>query len=507
MARKLFAVSPIPSNPYASIDSRGAVNSVGGSLEGAMKVGQAIKGRYDRLSPENQQKLKNTIRGAATNVTRKFAGDRSKVNTKTGNRRNSDDNGNFNFGGSRGFALSNSPEPKPVSLNTGVVPNTYVSDYMDAEENKCSPLHLSGARLTLPTDVSQTLYTFFQNVIAFELQTRAQANVGFNLNITTTFNSANILVAMNALIYALQVCYYFTSIITYCDNPDNKNEGMIYLRNKILADDLENLALLKRRLKSTPVPPNLLELVRYLHSNWYSGDTQGSPILKIVPEYFGAEGLSGDFITTALDGLATTTNNEIFSLIRRAIPQWIPSSLPDVPIIPTYDANFLTIFANLPFTYWNTTTSTVGYQPSVSTADENISYNSFTNNLDGVAFALASVRNSASPGYYYPGLMIPTTDSTVNNGGSRRSYYEVSGTKRLFNTSQYAFLNRSRNETYYLSDLTAFTVSSGHNSGTDRCKGVSANSIKETTLKAVEYLMSLDTIKRSVVPDRRSGRG
>lgn len=403
---------------------------------------------------------------------------------------------------SAGYGLSNAPKPAPVKLNSGIKPNTYTSDYMEATEGKCSPLHLSYCKVKIPSNAAQTLYTYFNTIVAFEAQSAAQAAVSFNINISTIFTTANILTAINSIFDALSIYYWYSSILTYFSDPQNKNEGMVYLRQQITSTDIENLTLLKRRLESTPIPPNVLEFIRYLSSNWYSGNTQGSPILKMAPDRFTTAGISGTSITTATAALSSGSNNEVFSILRRAVPSWICRSLQDVPVNPTYDENFITIFNNLPFYLWNGTA--VSAYPKVTTMDETISYCSTLDDLDGLAFSMLCLYNTSATPFFYPGLITPQSTGSAIGGSSRYSYYEVSGVKGLYDANAYAFLTRSRDETYYVDNFTTFNVNSGHTLGTDKCLGVSANTVKETNFKAIDYLMSLSSIKPKMLQSRNS---
>lgn len=400
------------------------------------------------------------------------------------------------FSGNNGFALSDAPPPVPVVFDTGIRPNTYVSTILDTKENECSPLHMSAVSLKLPTTVGNLLLNYFTNITSFDIQCKAQSNVSFNINITSIFTSANIQTALNALTQALSIYYYYNSIESHANYRDHKNGGMTYLRSGMTANMIEDLRNLEMRLLDTPIPPGLLETIRFMYSNYTSGYTQGSPILKFCPHFMDSTGVAAGQITSAITGLAAGNNNEVFSLISRAVPHWKITTLPSIPYETLYDQNFLTIWANAPFVVTNGTVAT--NYPQVTTDSTEIQYNSFTNTLDGMVYALNSVFNTTGS-VYNPGLLVPVGDVT---NGSRKSYYDVGGTKQLRDISTISFLNRARPETYYVSNTATYAVSACHLAGSDRCKGVSVNSITETAYKAVNYLVSLDTIAK---PGMKSG--
>lgn len=286
------------------------------------------------------------------------------------------------------------------------------------------------------------------------------------------------------------------SIISYTSDPGNKNEGMIYLRNLITPTILESLSLLGRRLEDTPCPPKLLELARYISGNFYSGDNQGSAIIKIIPHKFGTiSPIDSTSITGALTLLTSVDNNGVFTLLRRAVPQWNPKVLYDVPTTPMYDTNYTTIWANLPFVLYSTTQTTDNY-PKVASSDATISYNSFSNTLDGMAYALTGAWDTVNSAWI-PGLMAPTAQNTTPLSGTdntRKSFAQVSGSKSFNIVYSNTFLTRSRLETYYNPTTTQSSVTSCHLPGADKCMAVSADTIRETTMKVIDYLMSADTI-------------
>lgn len=399
------------------------------------------------------------------------------------------------------FYLSRAVNPSSVSLNTGIKPNTYVSDIMDAVQGSCSPLHLSSAIIKIPTTTTYDLYKYFNQIIAYDIQSKAQANVGFSLDITNNFSSAQLLVAFNALIYALQVYFYYASIITYHDNPANKNMGMIALRNAMTVDNFNELARLGRRLSDIPCPPNLMSLLKYMSGNFLTGTNPNSTMIKIIPGQCTSTGmLSINDLNNAMTGLNIDATNEVFALLRRAVPQWVPGSLSDIPSTPLYDENFKTIFANLPFRIYSTSVTpnvSMGY-PYITAANTDIQYNSFANNLDGAAYALC--------GYYVvnnddvlPGLIYPYNDDVSGYGSSRRSYYPFNGINQFVAAESSDYISRSRPETYQCVGDNQTVRDPIHLPGASKCLGVSYKTIGETTYKLIDWMMSLDTIKNGMI--------
>lgn len=391
------------------------------------------------------------------------------------------------------YGLSKAPNPRKVKLNSGIMPNTYANDFMVATQNLCAPMHLSGCRLQIPTVTTTSLYQYFTNVILFDIQTRAQANVGFGLDVTSSgaFSAANLLGAFNALITALHVYYYYSSILSYESDPRNKNEGMIALRQGITPQILSDLAQLQNRLSDTPCPPRIVQWIKYMNGNYLSGNSQGAPIIKLIFDPTAAYTYPAtSYVASVTAALNSSANVNTFALIRRAIPQWRIGTLTDVPTLPVYDQNFCTIFANLP----SSQTLASSYSPAkqVSTTSQAVSYNSFSNKLDGVAYAMCSVYNTTS-GYFEPGLVASqnTTTSAVT-ADSRISWYTDGTTKAWYPSSGSTFLTSSRAETSQF--FTGTTEVNVHLSGAEKCQSVSSLSLTQTAQNALDFLFEIDSI-------------
>lgn len=479
--RNLFMPALPPVSPGLSSSSNKL--TIGQNMQ-PQQVLSAAKGVYDAI-PDS---VKDSVRTQAQDVIRN-RGNNILSGIKEGRPMRTGGNKRMH---SSGYALTQATNPMPISLDTGVMPNTRVTDFMEADLGVCSPLHMTGAIFQFPNYSATALQSYMLNDIIFQVQTGAQRNIAFGINTATDFSSANVLNALNALVYALQILFYYKSIIAYFTLPQNNNQGMSFLRRGITPQLLEDLLMLERRLLNTPVPPNLLEFIRYLSGNFASGDMAGAPVLKIFPIAPSTTGIDLTAPATALANLSTNANNLVYTIMRRAVPHWVPKSLYDVPSEPYYDENFLTIWANLPFrSYLNAQTNII---PNVTVDTTPVTYASYTNALDGTAFSMMSIY-SVTNSNYIPGLMVPTGSITANVATNTRLSYYTDGTiKQLYPSDTIEFLYRSRKETYVVNNAgTSFIAP--HTSGTALCQNVNQSAIKETSFSALNYLMSLDQVK------------
>lgn len=433
---------------------------------------------YDQYSPSNRSPNRNPQQPS-----------------KPSNQPGSGKGGSLVFQGNKSnpsnvsYALSKAPNPKEISLNSGVRPNTFVNDYMTPVTGSCSPLHMIGGAIQLPTSGTNPISSYIDNTVIFDIQTRAQSNVNFALDTTSAFSASNIHFALNAVVQALQTYFYYSSILSYESDPRNKNAGMIYLRSLITPQILSDVTQLGRRLEDTPCPPRIVEWARYMSGNFLSSNTQCAPIIKVFPVNSCIDGTYTGTSTaaTSLAALTTTSNNTVFTLMRRAIPQWRIGTLYDCPTTPTYDPNFKTIFANKLNNYYTAGASTLTH--TVADLYTSYPYNSYINKLDGMAFAMTSLYVS-SVSNTIPNLFSTTTVNATYTD-NRVSYYVTGGVPGFVNSSSDSFVALSRQET--ATNLSG-VIYTPHLFGSAKCQNVTASALLQSAQNTIDFLFDVNSI-------------
>lgn len=399
----------------------------------------------------------------------------------------------FRLGSNTSYALSPAPNPKPVKLNSGIRPNTFVNDYMTPMVNSCSPLHMSLVSLQVPTIATAStnpLATYFEKNIVFDIRTLAQSNLDFALD-GTIFTDANVASAINDAIYALQVYFQYSSILSYDSDSKNRNSGMTALRNLIDVPTLSDWVQLGKKLEDLPLPPRLVDWVKYMNGNFLASNSPGSPIIKIGIHYSTILGTpASTYPAAAIARVVQGQNNYIWTVMRKAKKAWRVGKLTDVPPTPVYDPNFVTIFSNLPN----------GAKPAAVVVNGNtvantttaIPYNTFSNHLDGLAFAMGGMYNSTDT-LWYPGL-VGVSSGVSTSLDSRYSYYEVGGTKNFYPVISYPYLASCRQETVANFGSTTYLP---HLFGADKCQNVTGNSLLQSAQSTLDFLfMSSPTYSR-----------
>jgi hypothetical protein len=389
--------------------------------------------------------------------------------------------------------LSSAPNPAETKLNTGIPLTLLEKNYTKTEENVCSPLHISTAFFSLPTDAAQIVYAWFLNVNTRDYQTRVQEQVNWAVDINTKFSAANIITAMNNLMYALQVYFHYRSIDVYCGFGPNQNDAMYSIRSEWDFDTNFKLAEVARLLARTPIPPNMLEFCRFTQSNFFSGETPNSPIIKVVPFARNSQTklTSNANLDYVIGVLSNATSIDVWNTLARVAKDWIPGTvdkLYDPPVSPVYNRDFITIFNNLPSANGITGKT---YSPNVTTNTQTFTYLSWTNNLDGIATAFTDAYNTTNSKFCNG-----TVNVYASSNHSRFSYYIVSGVLGWYPSRSYPFLELGRMETY-TSNGTIESVS--HRFGSDMIINVSPLMQSTTVVNAIDWLLSSTSIKATNV--------
>lgn len=420
-----------------------------------------------------------------------------------GGNNGSNDPKSSNYRGGTAGALTYDAKPIEVRLNTGISPTVYSSLYEDGVTNFSSPMHMTLVKFGIPTDNLQ-VDQYFTKIISFIFTNAMQQAVSFNLDVTI-LTAAKIKTALNDIIYALNVYYFYNSILTFTENQNNRNDAMFDLRQNMTALDLTNLLNLKRILLGTPIPPNFISFFFYLNQSFQFQSVPGAPLHKICPvEWDNVTNYpSKTAITAALDALQTDDNKKIFTIFARCMPNWLGQTLPDIAWVPLYDPNFNTIWSNLPGYFKNSATPL--RLPSFSGASNYVKYVSFTNELDGAVIALTSMWNSTM-GRYEPTFVKPhfkTYAGTTAADETNRIYFSPAGTwSDSVTSATHVF---QRNETNVISTNLVGNTATVHLAGSQIIQNMTNSPCNEVTLRLLDYLMSMGTIGR--LPDRREYLG
>lgn len=187
----------------------------------------------------------------------------------------------------------------------------------------------------------------------------------------------------------------------------------------------------------------------------------------------------------------------MFSVIAKACPHWVDEDLWHGFTTPVHDNNFTTIFANLPFIGISTSGTIYSYQGSAANDySTEVNYQSYTNNLDGAAYALTGMYIGTS---FTPSLFKPFASSSSAVSTTSRISWAHDGTSAKWidvfaNTTVAIKVLLSRGETVVYSSWNSYNDAM-LNFGCEIVYGVSANTVSQTALEVVDWLLSLDSMR------------
>jgi hypothetical protein len=391
--------------------------------------------------------------------------------------------------------------PTEVRFNTGIKPDAYSPSYHTAEDN-ISPLHINFGRLELPqlADTTSTVTRFFSSAILFELRNIIQRNITFSPN-ANLITDAALAGAFNAVLYALTIYYQVTRYIVYGNDPMNQNEGLLFIRSTLNTSAGDSYLTLRRLLQGLPIPPNMNMLAFYINQVYLSSELPGSPAIMFCSHGLVGTTVNWTAIDTAISGLTGTVPgtspavncNDVLALIGRAIPSWYATQLYTGISNPLHDPGFASVWTNAPFSVAATTPVINQLGPSVTSGTQDISYNAWTNNLDGAMYALTSTYNT-TVSRWQPSLFSPLVVTISGNQTSRVSWFRTAGVSQFVNAIEHDSCAFARDETYTASLRFSNGVNRALNYGAERVYGVNTVSIANTSLKLLDWMFSWNTI-------------
>lgn len=393
--------------------------------------------------------------------------------------------------------------PIKVEFKPGILNRSYTSD-VNLPTQRYATTHLLGAGVTIPEDSAIAFY--FDNTLIPWLQQKAQSSVNFKIDLSY-ISKDKVRKYLKDNAKALNIYYFYTSLISYCVVPTNRDLGLTALRNMISVQDVDYLNQLKQLLSSIPIPPNLNTACFFMNQN-FMDSPDGDGLFKFMPISFntntdsngtvtGFSGSNSSVLTSCITDLNSTDNREIASLLNRIAPNWINPKIYEPSSVPMFSKTALTVFANFAHYYWWGGANYVG--PVAANADTVVSYLSMDPNLDGAALALTSqiIGSEVIPCLCRP-INSLTTLSSVNYSTNRFSYvYSTSTDSYVWRPSnrsiEAAFGRPERSRAYQGTEYYAKLP------GSLRLSNLTINTMQESVKDMLSWMMSIETIPNAKI--------
>jgi len=507
------------------------------------RIGGVLGNVIKFVSSQDGQEL---LRVVGDEAKKRFGGNNNSTKTSP-----SSGNNSTNFGGGKGKSKGKGMEdpgrnsaagsvftnmpPLSTSITTPISKRTLSEDLAQAKEEE-PIMHITGARFALqvnePDDV---VYKWFNEVVAPDFQNLASLSVNYGINAESVFSTDNLITYMNSIAYALQVYYFYVSIIAYELNiPHNKNAGMKWLRNQITQEDMYALEALSRTLRTLPIPPRLNDVCFFLQQPFKNSDCAFSSICKIMPFGFNSTTAAhplgfGTFDSTtrivqhAINVLNTESLNVLSTKLANIVPDWLDITLYSAGPVPVYNLTLCDIWANLPTYSVNSTFPgggrTVAY-PSFQNAEvdgnnTNVHYVSKSDNPDAIAIALFGIfkRNLWTTGTadydrLRPGLIGPEvsyykqTDSQYLYCNNWSFFKKTNDTSAWFwpefddtNVIRNILITDIGKAAYFHNWECTFAEAKCRPAGYDNISYVTVENARYSAKQLVEWIMNLETMQ------------
>lgn len=306
-----------------------------------------------------------------------------------------------------------------LSLDSGIISGTLVNPIQRTTQYY-SPLYIQCGQLF--SNIADQDDSVFSSMINQELYFKYRIIVQSSItnSFTRYFTEESFYSYVGLISYALQVYYMIDSILAYTSHNANTNIGMTRLRMAISPDILNSHIKLKEYLEGVPIPPNLLEYIRYLYQNFSFNDVNGSSIIRLslgdslcTSEYSSELGLNSETYSQIFESLISSSDT--ISIMRRIRENWV-RTLPPSSYESFYDPQFSTFWHNSNISYEDYGSKAVKYTINTSNFSDQLYYGIFDNRLDGLIYASCSVNTVQNDkNVQQMGLWLPFNDFQHRN--------------------------------------------------------------------------------------------
>jgi hypothetical protein len=394
-------IKPVSAGSFASRAALFAAQRYGPRLVGAAvsRMDSSVNNLADKISGSDISSNNNS--------------NNRKGRTRSGSKPNSDfknrDDGNGQSppprGGRRARRNPNGSSSVGSSVNVNGVPRFTIDtgipsgtllNPMQKTTKYYSPLFVQCGRLF--SNITDQDDSFFSSLINSELYFKYKIIVQSVItnSFTRYFTEANFYNYIGLVSYSLQVYYMVDSILAYTSVNTNTNIGMMKLRMAITPEIVNYHIKLKEYLESIPIPPNLLEYIRYLYQNFTFNDVEGSSIIRLsvddllcTSEYNGELGLNSEVYNSIFHDIIDSS--ETLSIMKRIRENWV-NQLPASSYESFYDPQFSTFWHNSNVSYEDFGSNMVKYTINAKSFEDLLYYGIFDNRLDGIIYASCSVN-------------------------------------------------------------------------------------------------------------------
>jgi hypothetical protein len=266
-------------------------------------------------------------------------------------------------------AFAMNTEPMKVEFLTGVNTTLYPPNMNAPSIDVGEPQNMDGREVTADMACVQLRIppnnafanTYWENVYIPNIQLRAQASVGFNINAGVNFAYDKVTTYFNLLFTALSKYFFMVNTYSVIQGPGQRDLSRNKIRQMFQTSDLQYLAILKERLDALPIPPTMIAEVANMYSVYktnINSDCSNTISFTPVPLTSGIQ--VEPVFTTIYMGLLDTiqelgalddpnhpTRNTV-DMMSRVFPAWVATTVNPTQTFPEYSEKFIARFINSP---------------------------------------------------------------------------------------------------------------------------------------------------------------
>jgi len=341
-------------------------------------------------------------------------------------------------------AFAMNTEPMKVEFLTGVsttmyppiinAPTITVGTPHNTDEREVTA-DMACINLLIPP-VNEYSETYWKSVYIPNIQLRAQASVGFNINAGVNFTYEKVSAYFNLLLSTLSKYFFMANTYSVIQGPGQRDISRNKIRQMFQTSDLQYLRLLKERLDALPIPPAMISEVANMYSVYKTNiNSDCSKTISFTPVPLTAYDQSKPIFNVITMGLQAAITNlgelddpnnpyrTTVDMMSRVFPEWVATTVNPTQTFPEYSEKFIARFINSPAlqsTYISDNTVAYTYHlPYVSEKNQKTKFaiaQKFEQDEIGDIQASCSIWNgSLSVANKWSGTLVPNA-STYNFG-------------------------------------------------------------------------------------------
>jgi hypothetical protein len=201
---------------------------------------------------------------------------------------------------------------------------------------------------------------YWKEVYVPNLQLRAQASVGFNIQANVNFSLVNVNAYFNLLLEALSKFFFLVNTYSVLQGPGQRDISRNRLRQMFNVEDVQYLSILKQRLDALPIPPAMIAECAQMYAVYKTNNNSDCsntigftpfPLIATNTNFAQFDTMNIDLggLINRLGELNTASGlKQTVDMMARVFPSWVATTVHATQTFPEYSEKFIARFINSP---------------------------------------------------------------------------------------------------------------------------------------------------------------